>query len=363
MIPNRLLRIAKNSFKSLVMSYRYRRQQRYHSAQGEKYYTILRDHLGRDLEPSDGRKIEEYSRDILGSTRFAPWLKLYTLCQGRFQEGWIPDDYFLARVLPALSQDLGIASNKRTIANRLFSTSKFPDIAYLINGRWYTTDYELISADKVPDQLFSEHEYVFVKKNDSLQGRGVYRVNEAGFEQLQPTLDQDCVVQRPIPAHPWFDRLYPHAVPAMRVTTTYLDGPRPIFRGAYLKVGYGGAALAITSQDVRIPIVDSEGTLGATGFFPNWRTTSKHPDTQFAFEGALIPAFPETVRACLELHSRLPQAQIIGWDVGITPEEEVEVIEWNIGHTDIVTHETTVGPIFKDCRFERFAFGRHRKPV
>src|SRR5690625_1937623 len=45
---------------------------------------------------------DEYAVDVLGSKRFAPWLYVYAATAGEFREGWIPDNYYMSVVLPAI---------------------------------------------------------------------------------------------------------------------------------------------------------------------------------------------------------------------------------------------------------------------
>lgn len=37
---------------------------------------------------------KEYSRQVLGSRRYYPWFRLYTVYRSSFREGWIPDNFF-----------------------------------------------------------------------------------------------------------------------------------------------------------------------------------------------------------------------------------------------------------------------------
>ena len=85
---------------------------------------------------------------------------------------------------------------------------------------------------------------------------------------------------------------------------------------------------------------------------PNWEQYSEHPDSGFAFAGQMIPNFPIAVAECEKIHRKLPNFAIIGWDVSITENGEVGIIEWNAGHPDIKFSEATTGPCFSGLGWE-----------
>lgn len=328
----------------------------WHRRDAEAAYDQFGKSAGRaDLDATTSRGIREYCSDVLGSPKFQPWMRVYTLYQGRFVEGWIPDDYFQMRVLPGLFRGRSPIARKRTLSPRLFDTQVFPDVAYFINAQWFTPEYGLIAPDELLDHVFADTEETYLKLDRSMRGRGVKRVGRFEFDRIAKSLTEDCVVQKPVAQHDWFNEIYPHAVATLRVTTSYLDAAGPRFRAAYLRIGYGGRAFVVAEQSLRCAVTDLQGSLAADALDETWRQISEHPDTGFVFRDSRIPFFAKALDTCLQLHSRLPHDQIVGWDVAITGEGRIEIMEWNSGHTDIKFSEASVGPIFRDCGFERFA--------
>ncbi|MBW2396982.1 MAG: hypothetical protein JRG95_22260 [Deltaproteobacteria bacterium] len=288
-------------------------------------------------------------------------MRVYALYQGRFVEGWIPDDYFSMRVRPALSNGRPLIPDKRSLSRRLFATEAFPDVAYFINGQWFTTDYRVIAPDQLLGHVFADGEEVYLKLEGTGRGVGVRRLGRSGFERAIQSITENGVIQRPIVQHPWFDEIYPDAVATLRITTSYLDAAGPRFRASYLRIGYAGRTHVEAEKSLRWAVIDREGSMAGEALDETWRPHSRHPDSGFVFQDSQIPFFHESVDTCLRLHARMPHCHIVGWDVGITKTGSVEIMEWNSGHTDIKFSEATVGPIFLDCGFERFAGIENRR--
>jgi hypothetical protein len=45
------------------------------------------------------RKLKEYSSERFGSSSYWPWLELYTEIRGKFEFGWIPNDFYRVKLL------------------------------------------------------------------------------------------------------------------------------------------------------------------------------------------------------------------------------------------------------------------------
>ncbi len=275
--------------------------------------------------------------------------------RGEFKEGWIPDDYFGMRVLPGLFRGYAPLTARRTTPKRLFNSDAFPDLAYFINNRWFTSEFEPLAVADLVEHVFADSADVYLKMDRTSRGRGVSRLRRPEFPAAIGSLTEDAVVQRPIVQHDWFNQIYPDAVATLRVTTSYLDEKGPRYRAATLRLGYAGRTHVLVAKSLRWAATDRHGAMAHEALDETWTPQCKHPDSGFEFQGATIPYFEKAVDVCLGLHRRLPHEQIVGWDVGITNTGEIEIMEWNTGHPDIKFSEATVGPIFADCGFERFA--------
>ena len=58
-------------------------------------------------------------------------------------------------------------------------------------------------------------------------------------------------------------------------------------------------------------------------------TFTEHPDTGVTFAGHCIPQVPQLIAAAEQMHSLTPQVGIISWDLSISDQNEVIVVEAN----------------------------------
>jgi hypothetical protein len=130
---------------------------RFHQSHKRQALEIL-----RHIESAKGktnpvllRKCDDYAKDVLGWQAYAPWLYVYTAIAGKFKEGWIPDNYYGKVVVPAMSGYYGAVSDLKPLSMMMFRCDTFPDIAYFVNGLFYTNDLKVTERHEVRDLWFS----------------------------------------------------------------------------------------------------------------------------------------------------------------------------------------------------------------
>lgn len=310
-------------------------------------------HMGHRLPTAVRRQADDYARAVFGSTRFAPWLYVYSLVHGSFEEGWIPDNYLGRIVMPVLNGPLRFVADYKTFSNIVLSTDALPDIAYSIEGGLFDRAMSPIDASEIRDLLPAGQSDVFVKQDDSSRGIGVQRVPV-------DTLDDDffrelgnCVVQSPIEQHPYFDEFTTRSVATFRINTVREADGSFGYRAPYIRFGYGDAAWIQANSSLQISILNDDGDLDPIGYDQDFLSRTAHPDTGTTFENKRVPYFKEVAATCVALHSKVPHFGLIGWDVTVDRDEKVKVMEWNIDHPGIKLAESTIGPCFQGLGWER----------
>jgi hypothetical protein len=172
-------------------------------------------------------------------------------------------------------------------------------------------------------------------------------VNEATFRRVG-----NSVIQLPICQHKFFEEMISGSVATIRVLTVR-DGAGWIdLRASYLRLGRKDTAWVQSDNSVRIAIIDRNGKLDRFGYTEDWRRWPNHPDTNYSFYEKHIPRFEEAVEYCTRLHALVPHFVIVGWDITISSDNEIKLIEWN-ADCDIKFVEATTGPCFKGLDWER----------
>jgi Sugar-transfer associated ATP-grasp len=301
----------------------------------------------------DLKQCNDYAVEVLGHKRFAPWLYVYTAVSGRFKEGWIPDNYFRAIVVPKLQRRYGPATSLRGLSAAMLQSAALPDMLAYANGIFFDTAYRFVSPDAVKGTLFKDQERVVFKLDNSLQGLGIYFFTRESFDLEQIQQLGNGVFQRVVRPHPLFAEFTKQSVATLRITTVYEDGGKVSVRACYLRLGSGDETHVQSKSQVTVSIHIESGAFQEVGYVPGWFETRIHPASHVAFAGKVIPAFRACVRTVTELHRKAPYTRCIGWDVTVDRDENVQLLEWNGARNGIKFSEATQGPCFADLAWER----------
>ena len=314
------------------------------------YESVVAQNPERDLSPAEKKQIKEYSKDVFGSDKFAPWLEAYTAYRGEFIEGWIPENYYRKKVAPTLGKYNHL--NGKIIARRLLATECIPDVAYYINGFWLDREYGHLDPAKVKDHLFAQTDAVFIKADRGARGEGVQKVARAEFDPKQLSRLGDFVVQSAIEQHPFFARFTPSSVATLKIMTVKSRAQRAEHKASILFLGREGTTF-VTRDALRVP-VDDQGTLGERATLDTtWASFTAHPDSQISFSGERIPGFRRAIALCEKLHDENPFSTLIGWDVAIDLSASPILLEWNLVWGGIALSEASLGPCFSNLGWEQ----------
>ena len=326
----------------------------YHSRHKKNALKIL-----RSIESVKGKTDEkliklsdEYATDILGWKGYAPWLYVYSAMNQSFKEGWIPDNYYGRIVVPKLKGNYGTIASYNSLTSRLFKSSQFPDCAYYTNGLWISPEYQVLSDKEVTDIAINNNEKLVYKIDSSSQGKGVHILKKNSFNIEKLELLGNGVLQKHINQHAFFQDITPSSVATVRITSVINDKGIVSVKACYLRVGRNSDTFVKSSSNIRIPVNISTGTLDKYGCTTNWLQIDKHPDTNFLFEHKQIPDFNKFIDTTIKLHKMVPFTRIIGWDMIIDVNNNVQVMEWNGSHNDIKFSEATQGPCFSNLGWE-----------
>jgi hypothetical protein len=94
------------------------------------------------------------SIDVFGSKRYSPWLYVYALVNGKFREGWIPNNFFGKWVRPRLNNGLMVVPDLKTFSNVVLRTEALPDVAYYIDGIFYNKEFSAVNINNLREKKF-----------------------------------------------------------------------------------------------------------------------------------------------------------------------------------------------------------------
>ncbi|GAB2499130.1 sugar-transfer associated ATP-grasp domain-containing protein [Algoriphagus taiwanensis] len=307
--------------------------------------STLKVHPEHRLSAFQERMIDAYAKEKLGSIRFAPMLQAYSVYQGEFKEGWIPDNYFEQHVLPRTNGFHNTISDLRQLAKRILQADDMPDLGYYVRGCWMGVNNQLMTKAQAKEFFFSQTPQIIVKTNASMRGEGFYRLNADDFDHFEDWKLMDFVIQRPIQQHEWFGRFSRDSVATLRITTVKPWGKAAKKMAAFMRFGRDGVDRVTASSRLVVGVTPS-GKLDRYSLDSDWNLSQEHPDSKIAWEGLQLPGFEQMVRRCEDLHDREATMEIIGWDVIWDQNNTMQLMEWNTGYPGIVHSEITTGPNF-----------------
>ena len=322
-----------------------------HKQQARHLIDSMTSLAGGRRSPALFKQCDDYAKNVLGSIKYSPWLKAYTVFSGTFKEGWIPDNYYGKVVVPMLGGDYGDMSSCKSVSRRLFQTDLLPDLAYSVNGLLYTPDMELIRPSELKKYLFSVDKKVVYKLDNGGQGKSVFVYDIDEFPDALIRFGNG-VFQSYIAQHPFFDAFDGQSVSTIRITTVVDDELNVSCRAAYLRLPRSADTHVKSATAIKVAVDLDGGELHEQGYLPNWVPTPSHPDSGKSFARQVVPNFRECVEACVALHKKMTLPRLVGWDVIIDANENVAVMEWNGNHNDIKFSEAVHGPCFADLGWQ-----------
>jgi hypothetical protein len=326
---------------------------RQHRREATRALRSIERQNAKSLSRRTRRQVEEYAVEVLGSKAFAPWLFLYSAVAGEFREGWIPDNFYGRVVCPNINGAFRAISSVKTITRQLFRSERIPDVAYLIDRRFFDRDLRPISMEEATRIVFLHSDEVVVKADVSGKGLGVRSLSRKDFDPVALAASTTrAVIQSRITQHQIFDAFVPRGATTLRLTTVREPDMTFRVRATYLRVPYGDHQFVQSTSVVRIAVNPASGILAETGYLPDWTRVTSLPGSSSIFYSLSIPGYADAVDLCQDLHGILPQVGCIFWVVIVDTESKVWILEWNAGHNDIKFSEAVVGPCFKGLGWE-----------
>lgn len=305
------------------------------------------------LSTSTKKKADAYALEVLGWKGYAPWLYVYSLIAGEFKEGWLPDNFYGKIVINKIQGDYGRISNLKPLTNKIFNQDVCADIAYFINGFWFSDLYQPMTIQEVNALVKTRNTKVIYKVDESYQGRGISVFSSENFEASKVMKMGSGVLQNFLDQHDFFKEFGSSAVATIRMTTVIDTKGKASFRACFLRLGRVNHTHVQSRDQILIPVDVHTGKLYETGYFPSYESTLEHPDSSVSFKEKIIPEFDNCIALVLNLQAKMPMVRTIGWDVMVTSTNEPKIMEWNGYGSGICFSEATQGPSFKDLGWDR----------
>lgn len=280
------------------------------------------------------------------------WHAYYGMTSGIQSPYYIPEDLFYLHLEEALNP-IQVA---RAYLNKnlwdLLGIGPLPrTVARLIRGRLFNETYQQVDITQIP--LSPDDEVVVKPARHSGGGRGVrfLRWGEMVHEiAIYANDGEDYIFQTLLSQHSDLERLNPSSVNTLRIITVRL-GRSIAFANAALRVGRNGGR---TDNQHAGGIVCGirNGVLSGIAVDRFGQRFESHPDSGEEFRDFIVPGFQEAIGLCLDNHSRLPDLNMVSWDVAIRKDGSPAIVELNVKAQGLSLIQMSSGPLFGDVTLD-----------
>lgn len=179
-----------------------------------------------------------------------------------------------------------------------------------------------------------KHDALFIKPAEGQDGEGIRKHVQSAHQDislhdLYETLKkEDAMVEECIIQHPAMS-FGTKSVNTIKTTTATDSKGNVRIMKAMLRLGIGDSVIDNLAAGGAIYDIDIEhGYVSSYGYSQHGEKLVYHPGSKNVLIGFQIPNWDKVVECTLKAAKKLPQIQIIGWDIAIT-ENGVDLIEGN----------------------------------
>lgn len=183
-------------------------------------------------------------------------------------------------------------------------------------------------------QLVSNFDCI-IKPCDGALGRGVFKVYKNGDHTDDRKLYESCVkdrmlVEQCIESCEELNAFHPQSLNTIRVVTVANKQKAEVF-GSFLRMGVGNSVVDNAhAGGVFAQINIKDGMIESDGIDTNGNRYVCHPDSCIKLKGFVIPNWEKVVNTCCEA-AKLCDNTIMGWDVAINNQMEIDFVETSFG--------------------------------
>lgn len=294
-----------------------------------------------ELTQEQTKKINNFYKKNYGKIIKPYWHKVYQSYTGRFSEKYIPEILYSTKIEPAFNDtEYRDVLDDKLLLNMFTAGIDGIDIpkmiGYYCNGIFCGQNNEIISKEKLIEQILKFEKVVIKETRDTSSGKGVKILNikdeydKKNIENLLSSYDKNTqyIVQECIAQHRELSKIYKESVNTFRIMTYVLDG-KVLHMPIALRLGKGGSFLDNVHAGGIFIGVDDNGFLMDYGYDDIGNAFSMHPNTGLIFKGYQITFIPKIIEVAKKMHLNAPQLGIISWDITIGSEGKLILVEAN----------------------------------
>ena len=225
----------------------------------------------------------------------------------------------------------------------------------ICNGMYLDASSRILTLAEAAATCHAVGRVIIKPSVGSSGGEGILFWDENNGIDIESVLrdSKDEVVQEVIGQHATLDQIHTGSINTIRILTlTTENGVKVI--SSILRAGVGKAKVDNFSRGGVAFGIDSEGKLKEKGWSILGISHNGHPDGAKTL-GVQLPGYFDCVDICKAAAPRFARfSRLISWDFAIDPDSKPFLVEANLNHGGISTHQICNGPIFGDEETTRY---------
>lgn len=305
----------------------------------------------RVLKSEERRIAIECLKGFHASYRNLRWHTALSSANGITSPYYVPEDIFYSVLERELNPRFRASLYRnKNLYERLGLVGTPQVIARIVRGRLLDEAFLPVATEEIVRRVPGE---VVVKPAlDSGLGRNIRFVGREEIEDVLRTLVSpkdaaaDWIIEKPLEQCEELAMLNQSSVNTIRIMTMRV-GTSIRHISSFLRMGraqsrvdnYGAGGIGCG--------VDETGRLKEFGYDFFLRAYAAHPDSGQKFLGYQIPRYEDALNTCFEMHSRVPDMDLVSWDLAVDRSYEIRTIEMNTIGQGVLSHQVCNGPVFE----------------
>ena len=307
------------------------------------------------LSTQQKREIKAFFKQYYSGKIDLSWHQYFMNCNGIYSEKYLPEDLYYLVLEPHLNRKEFYPSlADKNILEKLFPNANTPKtVVKNVNGSYFD-DKGLISKAVAISRCQNFQRMIIKPTIETGGGKNVLlmekiegRIENDGvpIEEAMQQFAKDYIIQEVVEQHPLMKALNEASLNTFRVMTL-LKGTEVTVLSAIVRIGREGSSTDNSTSGGISSGIEIDGKLKKVGIQLSTSLEFTHTDNGLSFEDVYLPFTSKVFETAQELHSTAPHFRMISWDLAVTPEEEVVLVEYNIFGQDINLPQLNNGPVF-----------------
>lgn len=308
-----------------------------------------------ELSTSEMRKInDKWGMHIFRPAIGYPVFTIYKHYYG-FNSEYVPMSFafpWLLRVLTRVDY-ARVFVNKGMTYNFFYNVNQPKLVGRVVNNCFFLEKSVVDKHSFIENVRDCSNDMIVKLSTGSCGGHSIkFLPSKSTIEDITNVIDSyngDFLIQEKVKQHPFTKQFNPTSLNTFRITTLLLNGKFSLLT-AMLRFGNSGSVVDNIGSGGGCVGVNDDGSLMEFGYNKQCHQIQEWNGVKF--RDLKVPCFDTILETCRMAHFDIPMCALVGWDMALSEDEEVLLIEANIDIPGVFFEQlANARPLFRE-RFD-----------